>query len=209
MFNLTTGNVLPVPTGSQGAPPAGVVQPIASSTGVRCIAIVTWKVEGNQVRRVIDVGSGVTISGVSQSVDVQVQDQSWTVFGPAGVQYDVSALVSRGVRPSTSLPPILYSAIDQASGAYSIAPGASVIVPVPIDSGVVSAEVSVYDTTTPATEPVFLEVQQRNALITNKIYSPVMQPGFVKIVGNSDNLRITNNSGADTVYVTVTWGIDG
>ena len=75
---------------------------------MRCIAILQFALEGVTVRRVIDVGSGTSISQVAQGINVFLQDLTWTVGGPAGALYSVSAVISKGTRPATTLPPVLW-----------------------------------------------------------------------------------------------------
>jgi hypothetical protein len=224
-FNLTTGNVLPIPTPSPiwpppigGGPyvPPAIVQPTSSIFGVRCVATVNWKVEGNQVQRVFDIGSGVSISGTCQGVDVSVQDQTYSVFGPANVQYTVSAQVVRGTRPAISLPPILIATTGTTSlGASPVGPvvplagGESVDFTVPANCGINSVEITTWDDTTPETQPNFVLVQHFNgSTFATKQYSAALQTGYVKLAPNATDVRIINR-GTDEVFVSVSWGIDG
>jgi hypothetical protein len=222
MFNLTTGNVLPVPTANQPWPPPLVpvpvpviAQPTSSIYGVRCVATVNWKVEGNQVQRVFDIGSGVSITGVGQGVDVSIQDMTYTVNGPANVQYTVSAQVTKGTRPATALPPILIATTQVVPGlgngpVIGLGPGISADFTVPPNSGINSVEITTFDTTVPETEPNFLFVQHFNgSTIASKVYSAGLQTGFVKLAPNATDVRIINRSGSDSAFIAVTWGIDG
>jgi hypothetical protein len=202
MFNLTTSSVLPVITPSQGGPQSGVILPTGSSEGVRAVAVVNLKVEGSQVQRVLDVGSGVSLSGTCQGIDVFVQDRTSTIGGAAGLQYAVSAQVTRGVRPATDLPPTLWES------AGLILPGFTITIPVPQNSGINSVEVVGYDHVTPAT-PCSLLVVHATAGTANKFYIVnSTDTGFVKLAPNAGAV-IISNVGPDATEYALTWGIDG
>ena len=68
-------------------------------------AIVTWKIEGQQQRRVVSVVSGASISGVCQAVDVKVQDINNAEDD--GYGYQVQVTLSKGLRANTQQPPAL------------------------------------------------------------------------------------------------------
>jgi hypothetical protein len=207
-FNIAAASVLPVPTGSQGAPPVPTHTPTGSASGVRCVAVCTFKVFGAQVRRVIDVGSGTSISQVAASLDVAIQDMTYTVGGPAGVSYTVTALVSDRTRPATTLPPVLWQP-EPSPGAFLLAPGGSVSVPVPQDAGITSIEVNAYDDTAPDVNPIFLQVQHFTNSTLTKAYAPTLDPGYIKLTPSTNSVTIANQSVSDTVQVSLTWGVDG
>lgn len=76
------------------------------------LAEITWSVEGNSVRRLISVQNGAVISGCGQAVRVRVFD--WSRFSKLGIvqstekfPYKASCQVTRGVRPTTLVPPML------------------------------------------------------------------------------------------------------
>lgn len=214
-FNVTTPVVLPTPTPSQGAPPpltgpGAIVPPLGVAAGVRCVATINFKVEGVQVQRIVDVGSGVTVTGVAQAIDINLQDLTYTVGGPAGVQYAVSAAITKGTRASTSLPPTLWQPPAPSTPLPpQLAPGDSIIIAIPQNAGVVSVEVSLFDITDSDAEPVFVGVTNFTNGTVNKFYSPVVEPAFVRVTPGSTSIRIGNNSATDTVQYSVTWGIDG
>jgi hypothetical protein len=209
-FTLAAASVLPTPTGSQGAPPV-VVKPVPSSSGVRCIAICTFKVFGVPIRRVLDLGSGTSISQVAASVDVAVQDMTYTVGGPGGVTYSVSATIAEGTRPATALPPVLWQPPFPTPGSFLIAGGGggSVGIPVPEDAGITSIEVTAVDDTVATTSPLFLVVQHFCNSTLLKAYSPVIEPGFVKLNPSCNRVVVVNLSTTDDVQISVTWGVDG
>lgn len=76
----------------------------------RAKATITWSVEGNSVRREIEVVDGTSISGTATAVNISIVDDS-NVFFPvtADSVYVVSAQVTPGTRPTygNSQPPML------------------------------------------------------------------------------------------------------
>jgi len=53
-----------------------IVEPVVDGSGSATYAYVFWKVDGQQIQRIISVFSGSAISGVANSVHVQLLDQS-------------------------------------------------------------------------------------------------------------------------------------
>ena len=53
-----------------------IVEPVVDGSGSATYAYVYWKVDGQQIQRIISVFSGSVISGVANSVHVQLLDQS-------------------------------------------------------------------------------------------------------------------------------------
>jgi hypothetical protein len=62
-----------------------VIEPVIDTRGFATYAIITWKVDGQQLQRVISVFSGAAISGVCDSVHVKLVDQSGRIFGIANL----------------------------------------------------------------------------------------------------------------------------
>jgi hypothetical protein len=211
MFDLGVAGILPIPTPSQGPPPS-IVQPYASNLGVRAIAYISWKVEGVPVQRVVDVGSGVTVSGVSQSVDVAVQDQTWTVSGPAGFQYSVSCTVSKGLRPSTNRPPSLWAGTDPALqyGVGVLGPSpTSRSIPVPVGFGITSVEVTAIGNPLADVASTALKVVHQIGSTFNKSYLITNGDlGYITMAPGTTNIVLVNASANDVIY-SVSWGIDG
>lgn len=219
-FSITAPSLLaiPTPTIAPANWPAtsGIVQPVPTSQGIRCVALVTWKVEGVQVKRVLDVSNGVSISGTAQGVDVQVQDVTYSILGTGGQSYTVSATVTRGVRPSTSLPPVLYSS-------YYAVPGGGPGIIVPIgnidgalnllafpDAGIVSMEVvAVQVAPTNGLPPADFWVNQYNGPSVVKTYAPLQISDFVKVVPGTTRVQLREITAGVTVDATLSWGIDG
>lgn len=53
-----------------------VIEPPIDALGYATYAIIRWKVQGQQIQRIISVFSGAVIGGVAQAVDVYLLDQS-------------------------------------------------------------------------------------------------------------------------------------
>ena len=53
-----------------------VVEPPIDGQDFACYAYVVWKVDGQQIQRIVNVFSGAVISGVAEAVDVYLLDQS-------------------------------------------------------------------------------------------------------------------------------------
>jgi hypothetical protein len=125
-----------VPPNSQKVAPA----PPNPSDLFNSEALVTWSVEGNFVRRRITVGNGAVLSGTGQGVKVELYDAlpaGLVLGGPPGPTYPASIQVARGTRPTNAAPPQLNG------GTFDVAPGSSILVPVPNDSGATSVNVAI------------------------------------------------------------------
>jgi hypothetical protein len=217
-FSIQTPNVLPVPTPSQGAPNAGIVQPEpwipAVSGGVRAIATVNWKVSGNQIQRIFDIGSGVSITGVSASCDVQIQDLTYSIGGAAGLIYSVACTISRGTRASTGLPgPVLWNGPVPTIGSAVLS---SVGVEVPSNAGVVSVEVTAVSGTPLVPNPTdnqILQVTHYNGSQPVKQYviqtAGPDQIGFIKLAPGTNLVTLENFTGTAPISAYISWGIDG
>jgi hypothetical protein len=53
-----------------------VIEPPIDLLGIATYAVIRWKVQGQQIQRIISVFSGAVIGGVAQAVDVYLIDQS-------------------------------------------------------------------------------------------------------------------------------------
>lgn len=212
VFSLNTSQVLPIQTPSPIWPTPGdiqpplptIPQPVGGNQGVRAIATCVFSVNGINIQRQIDVGSGATISLCCEAVTVSVADATFTVFGPGNIQYNVSATVTRGVRPSVAYPPSLFGKATLLVPAVGVS-----TIPVPPNAGVVSVMVTCFDETAPGTVPVFIRVQHRIGAFINAEYSAGVETGFVKIAPGTTSIQLNNLSGTDTCSAFVNFGIDG
>jgi hypothetical protein len=195
----------------------GVEQDPSFLTNPDIIADVTWSVEGNDIRRKISVGNGTTISGTGQACSVKVRDAS--IFGPVGQVYTVKALLSPGVRPGSLSRPFLrgidwdLTSIIAPSALInqylvSIGAGQSVRINVPVNAGVISADVEATLSSGLTLDPTFVGVGQLNLSGLFKSYYPLVETGFVPVYPSSTFL-IISNAAATPIVVSVLWGIDG
>jgi len=192
--NFPDANVYTVQFSVTPPPAIGGVIPIPTTR-----ATVMWNINGNFNTRVVDVGNGVSLTGVANAVKVIVQDLSPNPGGnPA---YTVDVTVARGPRVQADFPPTLFG-----GRVVGVAPGAAFVITVPVNAGVVSAEVAVSENG--VATPNVTVLQQGGT--TQKSYDATNPPTFVPLrAGVVTQLRIVNHDAANNVDITVTWGIDG
>lgn len=176
-------------------------------------AIIEWKVEGNWVTRVVSLGNGVSVSGVGQAVRVKMADRSPTLYLPpqSPQPYFCGAQVVRGTRAATQQPPV-YTPVDEV---YSVAPGASLVVPVPGDAGVISVQVTMQSAGLASSLVVdgdgLVQLEPIVALGPTifKRYDP-RNYTWIPVVGGNEQLRLINRRAAGTALLFgVSFGIDG
>jgi hypothetical protein len=170
---------------------------------IRCQATILWTVEGNTIIRKVDVGNGVTVQGCAGAVKVMITDATVLVASPPHT-YDVSINVSPGSRASTNQVPTLFEQL------VTLGPGASALIVIPQNAGIISVDVDVIDVTDFAHTPIELQASQVAGAPPGVFqWAPVLHPGFVPIVPSANLLSLVNHHSADTFHATVLWGIDG
>ena len=91
-----------------------IVEPPIDGAGSATYAYVSWKVDGQQIQRIISVFSGASISGVAESAHVQLLDQSGRgafVQGSGfGLPSSVNFTVTNGSDVVTASIPMTFSA---------------------------------------------------------------------------------------------------
>jgi hypothetical protein len=196
-----------------------VIPPNGGGSPFDCTALVTWKVHYVTVRRIVSVGNGVSISGVAEAFSVSLIDTTNLIAnvpaGDIGIKYNVTTTAATGTRPTTQQPATLRGltaaiAGVQSQGQINLAPGANVQYPIPPNAGVISVEVVAVSQATPFA-PLQIEVDANGPGIvgTFKSWDLVDFPGFVSVPPNATSIFVTNKDTANSVYVTLTWGIDG
>jgi hypothetical protein len=119
-------------------------------------------------------------------------------------QYNVTTTVARGTRPTTMSPVYLYSA-----PAEFLLSGASVTVPIPTDSGVISMAVLASGPAGTALAAGDIQVIQNLPLgDVGAAYQPLLDFGFVPIVPGATSVTVSNLSGG-TAWATIIFGIEG
>jgi hypothetical protein len=181
-------------------------------------ALITWVVEGNYVTRRINVADGVSISGTAQNVKVVIVDATSTFTGPtAGVEYGVACQISLGTRGGSKQPPTLVPrdkkpasapGSHNGSGSFHVNGPGSIIIPIPLDAGVIMLFVTAFDPTTRKLTAGDISVTATASSVPIQNYDPVNYPDWVPILPGADSVVIANASG-DTYLVTVVFGIDG
>lgn len=173
---------------------------------IRARATITWKVNGNPVIRVVDVGNGVSVTGVAEAIDVQLQDVSSTSAGTPillrGRPYTVTITCAPGTRPSVEQPPTV--ALPQTN----LAAGATKNFDVPI--GAISVFVAVFPAVVGS--PIGAYQIQVNQLAINtslKLYDP-RQTDWVPLIPGTTQIGIAADAALPTdTEIQVTFGIDG
>jgi hypothetical protein len=165
-------------------------------------ARVSWRTAGNSVDRIFSVNNGTEISGVGQTVSVELFDGAdVNDFGAVneGVQYVGSILIAKGTRPSGSLatfsPPDQFRLIPPAGvETFPVPPGATQVfitctsglaVPFPVKVGIIGASV------------LFLEYNLDN-----------QKPMWVPLPADALTVRVANTF-TDPVNVGILFSIDG
>jgi hypothetical protein len=183
------------------------VYPPEDGKGFAAYAIVSWKIDGQQITRKLTVFSGASISGVAEAVDVRIVDVSdiGRTSAPP-LTYKVEATLAKGVRPTTMQPPTLNtrSAVIFFNGPNSAT------YEIPKNAGVISALVlgSNVDNTVP---PSTLELRASavDAFSTTlQSWFPIQNLGFIPLPGNATEVFLEYN-GTGQFVVNITWGIEG
>lgn len=191
-YTLQFGLIPPAPVG-------GVEQVVSAQ------AIINWKADNQQQRRVVSIIPGMSISGVAEAVDVSIQDLG-SLFGlnSAGQEYKIPITLAKGLRGNIQQPPVLLSGTGK-----DVAPGGVAGFPVPRDSGVVAMNILLApQLNTPMISSDAIAVQQSNATSVS-IHYPLMENGWIPLLPGVSNVVIGNNSAAATFTVNVVWGIEG
>jgi hypothetical protein len=190
----------------------GIINPVAT---------ITWSLGGNRVTRIMSVYDGASITGIAESVDVRVSDQTLPgIFSGAAQQYSVSIMVAKGTRASTFQPPTYASYIvDQETPPVAhlgfvpvLAGTSSNPVNIPQNAGVISMFVtgngaSYVSGAVELKNGDLLVIEQDCLGNSLNIYDPI-GPRWVPINPQGYDLLFQNKSAINALFG-VTWGIDG
>jgi hypothetical protein len=186
-----------------------------SYLGVPVIALATVKASenGNTVKRKFHVVNGTSVTIAGRLLDVRVQDVT-PVLLPfsgeptpgAGSKYTVSVVVQRGTRASDNFPTLWDSvtSLTDSGGATPL-----VVIPIPQEAGVISAEVCALSAATPPgpSEVVVQFIGGGTGIF--KSYRVIDKPGFVAVPPGATEIAISNSDATNATIITLTWGIDG
>jgi hypothetical protein len=166
-------------------------------------AIVTWKIGGQQQRRVISVTSGASLTGVAEGVDVKLVDLT---TNPVGYNYKVQVTLSKGTRGNVQQPPVLYAL----EGQQQLSNSGLIVFSVPQDAGVISVFPFIfYDRNNPA--DIFMQYTDLGFL-TNYADVDLIPPGhWYPLVPGTGRVEFLSNAaaGGPVTFISVLWGIDG
>ncbi len=167
-------------------------------------AKVTFSVEGNSVQRRLSVANGASISGVCDTVAVEVVDET-DFLAPPGppalpLEYQVTISVAPYPRPSSGTPPFLRGS----ASVIAVAGGATTLLAVPSDAGANSVLVFA----SPSGGGVPLVSQEDMNTITLASWTP--NNTFVPLFPQAGNISLGNLGPAlSNVNYNVLFGIDG
>ena len=185
-------------------------------------AEIVSNVEGNEIRRLVSVIDGMSVTIRGQTVRVTARD--FTVAALSNnVAYNVGILMTAGVRGANKQPPLLsplyYTPTAPPTTQVAIQtfipvpPGTTLFVPIPEDAGVISVYTTVAITGGIPVAPVpsqgFVVTHQDNAGDRFRMYDPRDFPDWVPLAPNSEMIALTNNTVASSAEFSLVFGIDG
>jgi len=173
-------------------------------------AIIQWVAGGNTITREVSIGSGVSVSGTANAVKVVAYDATST--GIDGRAYQVSILVTKGVRSFTGQPPLLVPPFS--TNPAVLGPNTFRDFDIPQDVGVISAMVIAgigsHGTTASSIPEQQARVEQRGPGIV-----PILKAydarnfQYVPVSPGATVIRVWNLSAALSISFSVSFGIDG
>ena len=174
-------------------------------------ALVIWKVNGNQVQRIISVGTqgGTSISGEGEAVEVQLTDvtpNNSTAPFNVPLSYAVTISCAPGTRPVTNQPCTLNAIAKN----VSIPAGSALAaIPVPNDAGVISLRVYLASFAGPPPVTPSVRVDFTDGFNVVRSYNPMIDTDFVPLPPNAVQVVINNLDAANAISVTADWGVEG
>jgi hypothetical protein len=174
------------------------------------VAEILWQVNGITNRRLVDVLDGQSVSGLAQSLTVNVRD---TAIGGNGAAYRISIAAVPGVRASTDAPPTLTPFGVTSPGGLPFKFGTSAVAAdqlrytLPSNAGIVSHFLTArYGAGVVDSQ---IEIQYRAAnLGIIATYDGSIRNRWVPMPLGTNQIWVVNNS-ATTISAFLTLGIDG
>ncbi len=172
-------------------------------------AEILWQVNGITNRRLVSVLDGQSVSGLAQSVTVNVRD---TAVGGNGAAYSVGITAAPGVRASTDQPPtFIPSGVTSAGAAFkfgtSIIAGDFITWNLPGNAGIVSNYLELRMAVGTVLESVAVTFRAANAGVLATLDGSVRNR-WMPIPQGTNSIRVTNNT-ASTISAFLTLGVDG
>jgi hypothetical protein len=172
--------------------------PCLSFRSPRVVALVTWGMGKGTVKRVCDVRDGVMITGLAETILVNVEDRSEA--GTPDEEYEVVGTVSRGVRPASSIAPTYYA------GRLTVGPGKTEKAACPLDYGARAVSVGLATESGDVLPPVELRTLCGDRLLASCRLVPGAGPLPLAAAATHVELR---NFGRVPVVGSLTYAIDG
>lgn len=191
----------------------------AEGAAIRPWADITWICNGNQIRRRVSVGNGVSISGESEYVSVRVYDSLRVGVDPqaiAGTRYELSINVAPGTRPAQNQPPqwgpINYTdggtgLLTPFDGIVTVAPVTTNKIALPPEVGALSFYASV-NAGLVVIAPGELVIAQEGNGVTLRLNEVTPEGAFIPLAPGVTDIALINSS-AGNVSVSVAFGIEG
>jgi hypothetical protein len=199
-----------VPVATTGGDGGGII-PVAIQNLVTVPALVQaeviWKNRGNNVRRLISVSQGSSISGFGEGCDVTIQDVTPANAGLGytnPVKYTGTISIAKGVRGVTEQPPILLAF----PGLEAIVSEIPFVVPIPRNCGIISFRAYMVSET--AGVAINMKILAEDGYNVIRRYDAVAcNGGFVPLPPNAIQLEFDNNDNDHTTDLALDWGIEG
>jgi hypothetical protein len=164
---------------------------------------ILWIVNGNPIRRVVSPMHGMSVTGWADTVRVTLRDASIPTLEAESNEYVGVINTAPGPRPAQSQPPTL-RAWPQAQ---TLGASASVEIPVPAHSGVISFRLSVSNVVGSA--PALVTFTDTNSTIYDQVPVVAGPSLFIPIPSGATEVVIQNTDTANPIIVSGLWGIDG
>jgi hypothetical protein len=178
------------------------------------MAEIKWMLGGQVQRRLISVTQGCSITGVGEAASITVYDDSHLLVG-TDQQYQVLVQVAMGNR--TGADPLLFPVIDcnvpllagVHIGAAKVGAGASKVMLLPDDVGVMAVNVHSWLTPTEIAANEYLSVALISATMSVLRWDVARFPeAFVPVPVNVESMTLVNDSTSDK-WFGVAYKIDG
>lgn len=178
--------------------------------GFSAYAFINWKVAGQMQPRIISIFQGASISGVCDAVDIRILDQSGDNAGAprSNNGYKIIATLSKGTRPTIMQPPVLVTARTQTVAAAGSVHDFSV----PQNAGVISVLITAVTGSGAHIddEDWFAIARDPSATLLGEWYPAKTGAAFLPLPPGTSTVRVVNNnSGGQSIDVTLQWGIEG
>lgn len=186
---------------------------------VNARAVITSLINGNQVKRIVSVTNGCSITTRGENIDVMVRDYTDPGLNN-GAPYQVSILSTQGVRANNGQPPLLFplevrllnntATPTPYGGEIILQPQQDAFVDVPIDAGINQVFITANDasdtTNSNYAATVFFLPQDGP-------YNPLQFNQWMPLPPNTQQIQMRNQFAAGPgnpfMTFTVTFGIDG